>query len=305
VTLKIGILSRLGFGYSVERLREACYRQGHRVRVLDTLQLSPVVGRGSALLYKNKPLSEFDGVIARIGPSLTTYGTAVVEQFEHAGVTALCTARAIRVSRDKFQALQALGLAGLPVPATVLVRNRSAVRAAIAAVGGVPVILKPVEGSQGTGVILASTTRLAESMVDTLLLARKSVLVQHFVRESRGRDLRVLVVGSRVVAAMERRAAPDEFRSNVHRGARTQRAELSPELERIAVRAADVLGVGVAGVDLIESENGPLVLEVNSSPGLEGIERATGADVAGAVIAELERQLEAPRSVVNLADGFR
>jgi ribosomal protein S6--L-glutamate ligase len=302
VTLKIAILSRLAFGYSVERLREACLRRGHRVRVLDTLQLSPAVGQGPRLFYRNRPLSRFDAALARIGPSLSTYGTAVVEQFEHAGVTTLCSARAIRVSRDKFRALQTLGLHGLPVPATVLVRERGAVRAAIAAVGGVPVILKPIEGSQGTGVILAETARLAEAVVETLLAARKGVLVQHFVGESRGRDLRVVVVGSRVVAAMERRAAPDEFRSNVHRGGRTERATLTPELVRIAERAAGVLGVAMAGVDLIVSRDGPLVLEVNSSPGLEGIERATGADVASAVVEHLEHEVAShtPANVVSV-----
>jgi ribosomal protein S6--L-glutamate ligase len=305
VTLKIGILSRLSFGYSVERLREACYRRGHRVRVLDTLQLSPAVGQGAPLLYRNKPLSRFDAVIARIGPSVSSYGTAVVEQFEHAGVATLPNARAIRVCRDKFRALQVLSRHGLPVPATVLVRDRAGVRAAVAAVGGVPVILKPVEGSQGTGVILAETTRLAEAVVETLLLARKGVLVQHFVKESRGRDLRVLVVGARVVASMQRRAAPDEFRSNVHRGGRIEKTQLAPELVGIAERAALVLGAGVAGVDLIESRAGPLVLEVNSSPGLEGIERATGADVASAVLEHLENVVGESRSEVGLAKAFQ
>jgi len=305
VTLKVAILSRLSFGYSVERLREACYRRGHRVRVLDTLQLSPAVGQGPQLLYRNKPLSRFDAAIARIGPSVSPYGTAVVEQFEHTGVLTLPSARAIRVCRDKFRALQALGRHGLPVPATVLVRDRAAVRAAIAAVGGVPVILKPVEGSQGTGVILAETTRTAEAVVETLLLARKGVLVQHFVKESRGRDLRVVVVGERVVASMQRRAAPDEFRSNVHRGGRVEKAQLTPALVDIAERAASVLGVGVAGVDLIESRSGPLVLEVNSSPGLEGIERATGADVASAIIEHLESAVGEARSEVGLTQAFR
>jgi ribosomal protein S6--L-glutamate ligase len=305
MSLRIAILSRLSFGYSVERLREVCYRRGHRVRVLDTLQLSPALGSGAALLYRNKPLSLFDAAIARIGPSLSSYGTAVVEQFEHAGVTTVCSARAIRVSRDKFRALQTLSLHGLPVPATVLVRERAAVRAAIAAVGGVPVILKPVEGSQGTGVILAETARLAEAVVETMLLARKGVLVQRFVAESRGRDLRVMVVGARVVAAMERRAAPDEFRSNVHRGGRTEKAELTPELARIAQRSAEVLGLGMAGVDLIVSREGPLVLEVNSSPGLEGIERATGADVATAVIDHLEHAVGAARAPLAEAGAFR
>lgn len=305
MSLKIGILSRLAFGYSVERLREACYRRGHRVRVLDTLQLCPAVGRGAPLLYRNKPLSRFDAVVARIGPSVSSYGTAVVEQFEHAGVPTLPTARAIRVCRDKFRALQVLGRHGLPVPATVLVRDRAGVRAAIAAVGGVPVILKPVEGSQGTGVILAETTRLAETVVETLLLARKGVLVQHFVKESRGRDLRVLVVGARVVASMQRRAAPDEFRSNVHRGGRIEKTQLTPELVSIAERAAAVLGAGVAGVDLIESRSGPLVLEVNSSPGLEGIERATGEDVASAVLEHLESLVGESRSEVALAEAFQ
>ena len=303
MTLRVAILSRLAFGYSVERLREACFRRGHRVKVLDTLQVSPAVGQDVALFYRNRPLPRFDAAIARIGASLSTYGTAVVEQFEHAGITTLCSARAIRVSRDKFRALQQLGQHGLPVPATVLVRDRAAVRAAIAAVGGVPVVLKTLEGSQGTGVILAETARLAESVVETLLTERKGVLVQQFVGESRGRDLRVVVVGGRVIAAMERRAAPDEFRSNVHRGGRTEKATLTAELGRLAERAADVLGLGFAGVDLIVSRRGPLVLEVNSSPGLEGIERATGADIATPVIEHLEREVERAAALPRAASG--
>ncbi|MDQ2645187.1 MAG: RimK family alpha-L-glutamate ligase, partial [Myxococcota bacterium] len=165
--------------------------------------------------------------------------------------------------------------------------------------------LKPVEGSQGTGVILAETTRLAEAVVETLLLARRGVLVQHFVKESRGRDLRVVVVGGRVVASMQRRAAPDEFRSNVHRGGRIEKTQLSPELGSIAERAASALGVALAGVDLIESRSGPLVLEVNASPGLEGIERATGADVASAVLEQLENAAGASRSEVGLAKALQ
>jgi len=289
VSLRIGILSRLPRGYSTERLREACLRAGHRVRVLDTLRVSVLIGpRRPKLFYRGEKLGHYDAVVPRIGASVSAYGSAVVEQFEHAGVFTPSPAQAIRVSRDKLRALSLLAHQGIRVPETVCVRDRASIRRAVRQVGGPPAVVKLLEGTQGTGVILADTYRLAESVLDALLVTQKDVLVQRFVRESRGRDIRAFVVGGRVVAAMQRRAAPDDFRTNVHRGGRIERRTLEPSLARIAARAAEVLGLGIAGVDLIESDDGPLVLEVNSSPGLEGIERATGIDVAAAVVEYLE-----------------
>jgi len=295
MTLKILILSRIAGSYSTQRLKEACVKRGHSARVLNTLNFSLLVEPGAPqLYYRDRLLSRYDAAIPRIGASVSAHGTAVVRQLEQMGVFTLNSAQAIGTSRDKLRTLQILGRHDIGFPSTAFVRDRDSVREAIAKVGGPPVILKLTEGSQGAGVILADNTKAAEAILETLLLARQSVVVQKFVSESSGSDLRALVVGGRVVAAMRRRAAPDEFRSNVHRGGRTERVRLDPELERIAVSATQILGLRVAGVDLIESDDGPLVLEVNSSPGLEGIESATGVDVASEIVEHLEEQLQFP-----------
>jgi len=292
MTLKILILSRLAGAYSTRRLKEACERRGHVARVLNTLNFSLALESGvPRVYYRERALSRHDAVIPRIGASVSSYGTAVVRQLEQLGVFSLNSSQAIAASRDKFRAFQVLSRFDIGIPATVLVRDRESIRAAIEKVGGPPLVIKLVEGAQGAGVILAESSKSAETMLESLLVARQSVLVQKFVRESSGQDLRVLVVGDRVVAAMRRRAAPDDFRSNVHRGGRTESVRLDPELERLARQATQILGLRVAGVDLIESAHGPLVLEVNSSPGLEGIEAITGEDVAGAIIECLEQHV--------------
>lgn len=291
--LRIAILSRTVGSYSAQRLKEACLRHGHEVRLLNPLNFSLLVETGSPMLsYRERPLAEYDAVIPRIGASVSAYGTAVVRQFELMGIFTLNSAQAIAASRDKLRALQALSANGIAVPTTAFVRDRLGIRHAVDQVGGAPVVIKLLEGSQGVGVMLADTKPAAEAILETLVLSRQSAIVQKFVGESRGRDLRALVVGGRVVAAMERRAAtPDEFRSNLHRGANTFRTRLSAELESIAVRATQIMGLRVAGVDLIESDAGPLVLEVNSSPGLEGIEGATEIDVAEHITRHLEDQV--------------
>lgn len=295
MTLKIAILSRTLGAYSTQRLKEACQARGHAVRVLNTMSFSLLVETGRPeLYYRDHRLSRYDAVIPRIGASVSAHGTAVVRQFEQMGVFTLNSAQAINASRDKLRALQVLSRHEIGVPPTAFVRDRAGVRAAIEQVGGAPVIIKLIEGSQGAGVILADTRKAAESILETLLLSRQSVVVQRFVRESRGRDLRALVIGEEVVAAMQRRAAPDEYRSNVHRGGRTTNVRLSSDVERTALRAAQILGLRVAGVDLIESDDGPLVLEVNSSPGLEGIERATRIEVAERMVSHLEEQIPFP-----------
>ncbi|HTU64251.1 MAG TPA: RimK family alpha-L-glutamate ligase, partial [Polyangiales bacterium] len=281
--------------YSTRRLKAACERRGHVARVLNTLNFSLALESGvPRIYYRERPLSRHDAVIPRIGASVSSYGTAVVRQLEQLGVFSLNSSQAIAASRDKFRAFQVLSRFDIGIPATVLVRDRASIKSAIAQVGGPPLVIKLVEGAQGAGVILAESSKSAETILESLLVARQSVLVQKFVRESSGQDLRVLVVGDRVVAAMRRTAAPDDFRSNVHRGGRTESVRLDPELERLALQATQILGLRVAGVDLIESAHGPLVLEVNSSPGLEGIEAITNEDVAGAIVECLEQHVQFP-----------
>lgn len=295
MTLKVLILSRIAGSYSTQRLKEACARLGHSARVLNTLNFSLLVERAQPrLFYRDRILSHYDAAIPRIGASVSSFGTAVVRQLEQMGVFTLNSAQAIGTSRDKLRAFQILSAHEIAFPPTAFVRDRESARSALEQVGGAPVIIKLTEGSQGAGVILADTKKTAEAIIEAFLVARQDIIVQKFVSESRGHDLRALVVGDRVVAAMRRRAAPDEFRSNVHRGGRTERARLSPELEALALKSAQILGLRVAGVDLIESDDGPLVLEVNSSPGLEGIESATGIDVASAIVEHLESQIEFP-----------
>lgn len=287
--MRIGILSRGQASFSTKRLMEACRARGHSCEVLDTLLFSVVVEEGrSSLLYQNRPFVGFDAVIPRIGASITFYGTAVVRQLEHMGVFVLNTSHAINVARDKLRALQLLSRHQVPFPATVFVRSGDEVLTAVERVGGAPVIVKLVEGTQGVGVILAETSKVAQAIVETLSTVQKNVLIQKFVEESRGRDVRAFVVGGRVVAAMRRTALGDEYRSNVHRGARAEGIALSAAYETVALRAAEIMGLEVAGVDMLEGSDGPQVMEVNSSPGLEGIEGASRVDVASAMIRHLE-----------------
>ena len=260
------------------------------MHVLDTLAFSVVVGGRPPLRYGDgrSKLPDYAAIIPRIGASVTRFGCAVVGQFESLGVHAVNGAVAIRNSRDKMRASQILAAADLPIPTTVLVRAGSQVRAAFDVVGGPPAVVKVLEGTQGVGVFLAQDITVAESLVETLHGAGQRFLVQQFIAESRGRDVRALVVGGRVVAAMRRVARAGEFRSNLHRGARVEAAELDDTYKKTAVRAADAFGLEVAGVDMLEGKRGPIVLEVNSSPGLEGIEAATGIDVAAEIIGHLD-----------------
>ncbi len=293
--MKIVILSRSRHSYSTRRLREACLSRGHTVRVLDTLRFSMAVERGNPqLLYRDKPLSRYEAVIPRIGASITFYGTAVVRQFEQMGVFTLSSSHAISVSRDKLRSLQVLSRHNIGIPPTAFVRDRQSVIAAIERLGGAPVIVKVLEGTQGVGVILAESIKVAQAIIETLQGARQNVLIQKFVKESRGRDIRALVVGGHVVAAMRRVAQGDEFRSNIHRGAQSEKVKLEPEYERTAIHAAQIMGLRVAGVDMLESEQGPQVMEVNSSPGLEGIERTTRIDVAGKIVDHIDDQFLLP-----------
>lgn len=293
--MNIAILSRAPRCHSTRRLREACLQRGHQVHVLDTMQFSIMVEQGQpSLFYRNRALPEFEAVIPRIGASISFFGTAVVRQFETLGVFSINSSHAISVSRDKLRSLQILSRHGIGIPTTTFVRDKHGVLPAIKRLGGAPVVLKLLEGTQGVGVILADTMNVAQAIIETLTSARQNVLIQRFVVESRGRDVRAFVVGGRVVAAMRRIAQGDEFRSNVHRGGRCEPITLEPAYERTALRAAQVLGLRVAGVDMLEGAEGPLVMEVNSSPGLEGIESATKIDVASAIVQEIEDQVLFP-----------
>lgn len=308
--MKIGILSREPNNYSTRRLREAAKARGHDVRVLNTLGFSlHVEEEEPSLYYKNKPLKTYDAIIPRIGASVTFYGTAVVRQFEQMGVYTHNTSWAISVSRDKLRSMQMFSRHSIGIPASAFVRAKNEVIPAIRRVGGAPVIIKLLEGTQGVGVILADTEKVAEAIIQTLQSARQSVLVQKFVAESKGKDVRAFVVGGKVVAAMKRQASGEEFRSNVHRGGSTMAVELSDEYRATAIQAAHIMGLRVAGVDMLEGEDGPKVLEVNSSPGLEGIEKATGVDIAGAIIQDLEQQVRFPeidlRQRLTLKAGYQ
>ena len=307
--MKIAILSRGPGLYSTRRIKEAALARGHLVRVLNPLRFSILVEQGKpALYYKGRRLSRYDAVIPRVGASITFFGTAVVRQFEQMGVFTLNSSHAISVSRDKLRCLQVLSRHNVGLAPTAFVRDKDGVVKAIHQVGGAPVIIKVLEGTQGVGVILADSVKIASAIVETLQWARQNVLIQKFVEESRGRDVRAFVVGDRVVAAMRRVAQGDEYRANVHRGARAERAVLSPEYERTAILAAQILGLTVAGVDMLETHDGPKILEVNSSPGLEGIEEAAGVDVADAIIEHLAERVLFPevdvRQRLTLKSGY-
>jgi ribosomal protein S6--L-glutamate ligase len=307
--LKLAILSRARGSYSTQRLRTAASDRGHTVKVLDTLRFGiDLTGDEPDLLYRGKPLSHYDAVLPRIGNSITYYGTAVVRQFEQMDVYTPNPAYGITNSRDKLRAIQILSKHNIGMPATTFVRDRADVVPALQRVGGAPVVIKLIEGTQGIGVILAPQLKVAEAIVETLQSTRQNVLIQSFVKESKGRDIRALVVGDRVVAAMRRVAQGDEFRSNVHRGGAVEPVEIDREYERTAVRAAQIMGLRVAGVDMLEGKHGPLVLEVNSSPGLEGIETATRLDVAGAIIDYIDNQVAFPeidvRQRLSVSTGY-
>ena len=293
--MKIAVLSRNPKGYSVSRFREAAEKRGHTLHVRNPLNFSMYVAQGDPdLTYNGKEFADCDAVIPRIGASITAFGTAVVRQFEQMGVFCLNTSTAISVSRDKLRSMQILSRHDIGIPDSAFVRGKEDVLPAIEALGGVPVIIKLLEGSQGVGVILADSVSIAGAIIETLQSARQNVLLQKFVAESKGKDIRAFVVGGRVVGAMRRKAAGTEFRSNVHRGGSTEAVTLDPEYERTAVQAAQIMGLRVAGVDMLEGADGPQVMEVNSSPGLEGIEGATGVDIAGAMIEHIEEQVLFP-----------
>lgn len=307
--MKIAVLSRAPHSYSTQRLRAAAQQRGHNVKVLNTLRFAiDLTADAPDLFFRGRQLSDYDAILPRIGNSITYFGTAVVRQFEQMDVYTPNTANGISSARDKLRANQILSRHNIAMPPTAFVRNRADVRPAIERVGGAPVVIKLLEGTQGIGVILAPQVKVAEAIIETLHSTKQNVLIQKFIAESRGRDIRALVVGDRVVAAMRRVADGDEFRSNVHRGGRVEPVTLDPVYEQTAVRSAQIMGLRVAGVDMLESDEGPLVMEVNSSPGLQGIEAATNLDVAGAIIDYIANQVAFPdidiRQRLSVSTGY-
>ncbi len=291
--MRIGILSRKAALYSTRRLKEAAIERGHDVRVVNPLRcILGVRARDPQVTFRGKEL-RFDAIIPRIGASVTFYGTAVVRQFEMMGVFSVAESQAITRSRDKLRSLQLLSRDGLGLPTTAFARSIRDTSNVIDLVGGAPLIIKLLEGTQGRGVVLAETRKAAESVIDAFRQLDANILVQEFIKEAGGTDVRALVVGDRVVASMLRTGAPGEFRSNLHRGGSAEATKLSTDERRTAVRAAKALGLQVAGVDMLRSARGPLIMEVNSSPGLEGIENSTKVDVAGQIIEYIESHVEA------------
>ena len=281
----LAILSRKKRLYSTRRLVEAARSRGLRTRVVDVLACNIVLERGRPRIFVAG--EELEGVavaVPRIGASVTAAGLAVVRQLEAQGIPVVNSAAGIANSRDKLRALQLLAQAGIDMPRTVLARGGGNIKELVRHVGGLPAILKLIQGTQGVGVMIAHSEAEVESILSTLWDLGQEILLQEFIAESRGRDVRALVVGDHVVGAMRREARSGEFRSNLHRGGEGSALDLSPEYAQPAVHAARVLGLAVAGVDLLEAEGGPKVMEVNSSPGFEGLERATGLDIAGAIV---------------------
>ncbi len=293
--MKLGILSCSKKCYSTRRLVEAAKQRGHSVKVLDTLKFAIDLAEGAPDLYFNqKRLSVYDAVLPRIGASITYFGTAVVRQFEQMDVFCGNSSAGISNSRDKLRSLQILSRHRIGIPKTTFVRDKRDVLPAIERVGGAPVIIKLIEGTQGIGVLLAESIKSAEAIIELLQSQKQNVLVQKFVSESKGRDIRAFVVGDQVVGAMRRVAQGQEFRSNVHRGGKTEVVELDESYKQTAVRASQIMGLHVAGVDMLESNDGPQVMEVNSSPGLEGIETCTQMDIAGSIIDYIAAQVDFP-----------
>lgn len=283
--MKIAILSRNRNLYSTRRLIEAAREQGHEVRVIDVLRCyMNIVSNSPTIHYRGETLENFDAVIPRIGASVTFYGSAVLRQFEIMGVYPLNESVAITRSRDKLRSMQLLSRKGLGLPVTGFANKPDDVKDLIKLVGGAPLVIKLLEGTQGIGVVLAETQKAAESVIEGFMGVKADILIQEYIKEAKGADIRCFVIGGKVVAAMKRQAAPGEFRSNLHRGGSAELIRITPEERSTAVRAARTMGLNVAGVDLLRSNHGPVIMEVNSSPGLQGIEAATGKDVAGMII---------------------
>ena len=291
--MNIAILSRNKNLYSTNRLFNAGTKRGHNVQVIDYLRCYINIGEDqTAIYYNGKRLGRYDAVLPRIGASQTSYGTAIVRQFEMIGDFVVNKSDAIKASRDKLRSLQVLAKHGIDMPITGYASHTMDIHDVIEKVGKTPLIMKLLQGTQGNGMVLAETMKAAESVMNAFKQVDADILIQEFIKESSGVDIRVIVVGNKVVAAMQRVAPEGEFRSNVHRGAATKHINLTLDEEKIAIKSTKILGLSVAGIDLMRSKRGPLVLEVNSSPGLQGIELLTGADVAGEIISYIESSFE-------------
>jgi len=289
--MKIAILSRGPKLYSTRRLKEAAQQRGHDVRVIDYLRCyMDITSHRPKVIFKGEPLEGYDAIIPRIGASQTFYGTAVVRQFEMMGVFSVNESVAISRSRDKLRSLQLLSRKGIGLPVTAFAHSTKDVDGVIETVGGAPLVVKLLEGTQGIGVVLCETRQAAESVIEAFRGLDANILAQEFIEESGGMDIRCFVVGGKVIAAMKRQGAEGEFRSNLHRGGSAERIKITPEERSTAMRSVQVMGLNVAGVDLLRSNHGPVVMEVNSSPGLEGIENATEKDVAGRIIEFIEKK---------------
>ena len=303
--MNIAILSRKKSLYSTSRLVEAAEARGHKVRVLDHLHcFMDITSDKPSIHYRNEEFDpeHFDAVIPRIGASVTFYGTAVVRQFEMMNVYCVNESVAISRSRDKLRSLQLLSRRGVGIPATAFAHSPDDINGLIREVGGSPCVIKLLEGTQGIGVVLAETKKAAESVIQAFMGLKTNILVQEFIKEAGGADIRWFVVGGKVIAAMQRQAPAGEFRSNIHRGGTAKLVRITPTERRTAINAAKVMGLNVCGVDLLRSERGPLVMEVNSSPGLQGIEAATGKDIASLIIDFVEKNAH-PRNIKTRGKG--
>ncbi len=291
--MKIAVLSTDPTLYSTRKLVEAGEKRGHEVEVIDYLRCyMNITSMKPQVIYMGEPLEGFDAIIPRIGASQTFYGTAVVRQFEMMGVFTANPSQAISRSRDKLRCLQLLAREGIGLPVTGFANSTQDIDGLINTVGGAPLVIKLLEGTQGIGVVLAETYQAAKSVIEAFRGLNANILVQEFIEEAGGADLRCFVVGARVIAAIKRQGAEGEFRSNLHRGGKAEKIKLSPEERSTATRSAKAMGLRVAGVDLLRSNHGPVVMEVNSSPGLEGIETATEVDVSGKIIEFLEKNAQ-------------
>lgn len=283
--MKIGILSRNANLYSTKRLVEAIEAKGHEALVIDHLKCDIVIEQDNPSVYYNgRYLSDLDAIIPRIGASVTFYGTAVVRQFEMMNVFSAVESQALVRSRDKLRSLQILAKAGVGLPKTVFTNYSREVNSIIDSVGGAPLIVKLLEGTQGYGVVLAPTKKAAQSIIEAFHSMKARVIVQEFIQESKGADIRAFVVNGKVVGSMKRQGKEGEFRSNLHQGGSGSLIKLTKREREVALTAAQAMGLPIAGVDMLQSERGPLILEVNSSPGLEGIEKSTGKDIASSII---------------------
>ena len=288
--MKIAMLARNPDLYSHQRLKEAAETRGHRLDIINTLRCyMNIAARRPEVYYNGEKLEGYDAVIPRIGASVTFYGMAVLRQFEMQGVYPLNESVAIGRSRDKLRSMQLLSREGIGLPVTTFAHDPKQTEEVLQLAGGAPIVVKLLEGTQGIGVVLADTDRSAKSVIEAFRGAGVNILLQEFIKEAGGTDIRAIVVGGRVVAAMKRTGAEGEFRSNLHRGGSAKLVKLSPEERSTAVRSAKTLGLNVCGVDMLRANHGPVVMEVNSSPGLEGVEKATGLDIAGNIIEYIEK----------------